>query len=331
MALLVLVIVQLERRKQFCAFNRIVSITQFHLAMSKQMLSLLGLLVLLGSGVRGQSVSFKVSLPAVQSIQLSTGVNLQYVEQGPEDGIPVILLHGFTDSWHSWELVLPHLSASMHVFAISQRGHGNSEKPFDGYDPKDFAADLAAFLQQKKIKAAVIAGHSMGATIAQGFAADYPERTLGMVLVGSFANFKENEAIQGFQQVLDTLNDPVEQSFAAEFQQSTLGKPIDPEFLQTAINESLKLPARVWKSTAHGLFKADYVNRLRTYTKPVLILWGDKDVFSPMKDQDLLAGVLMRSQLVIYKGTGHAVHWEEPARFAADLDSFIQQIVPVKR
>jgi non-heme chloroperoxidase len=300
-------------------------------AMSKQMLSLLGCLVLWGCGIRAQSVPFKVSLPAVQSIQLSTGVNLQYVERGQEHGVPVVLLHGFTDSWHSWELVLPHLPASLHVFAISQRGHGNSDKPLEGYDPKDFAADIAAFLQQKKIKAAIIAGHSMGATIAQGFAADYPERTLGMVLVGAFAHFKENEAIQGFQQVLDTLNDPVEESFAAEFQQSTLGHPIDPEFLQTAINESLKLPARVWKSTAYSLFKADYVDRLRVYTKPVLIVWGDKDVFSPRKDQDLLAGTLMRSQLVIYPGTGHAVHWEEPARFAADLDSFIQQIVPIKR
>lgn len=299
--------------------------------MSKQMLSLLGLLVFLGVGVRAQSVPFKVSLPAVQSIQLSTGINLQYVEQGQEHGVPVILLHGFTDSWHSWELVLPHLPASLHVFAISQRGHGNSDKPLEGYDPKDFAADIAAFLQQKKIDAAIIAGHSMGATIAQGFATDYPERTLGMVLVGSFASFKENEAIQGFHQVLDTLNDPVEESFAAEFQQSTLGNPIDPEFLQTAIDESLKLPARVWKSTAHSLFKADYVSRLRAYTKPVLIVWGDKDVLTPRKDQDLLAGTLMRSQLVVYMGTGHAVHWEEPARFAADLGSFIQQIVPIKR
>jgi non-heme chloroperoxidase len=299
--------------------------------MSKQMLSLLGSLVFLGVGVRAQSVPFKVSSPAVQSIQLATGVNLQYVEQGREDGVPVILLHGFTDSWHSWELVLPHLPASLHVFAISQRGHGDSDKPLDGYDPKDLAADIAAFLEQKKINAAIIAGHSMGATIAQGFATDYPKRTLGIVLVGSFASFKGNEAIQGFQQVLDTLNDPVEESFAAAFQQSTLGKPIDAEFLQTAITESLKLPARVWKSTAYSLFKADYVSRLQTYTKPVLIVWGDKDVFTPRKDQDLLAGTLVRSQLVVYMGTGHAVHWEEPARFAADLNSFIQQIVPIKR
>lgn len=288
----------------------------------------MGFLLFWGFGVQAQSVPFKAPLPTVQSVRLSTGVTLQYVEQGNQQGIPVVLLHGFTDSWHSWELVLPYLPASMHVIAISQRGHGNSDKPLEGYDPKDFAADIAAFLQQKKIKGAIIAGHSMGATIAQRFATDYPGRTLGLVLVGSFAHFRENEAIRGFQQVLDTLNDPVDEQFAAAFQQSTLANAIEPAFLQMVIGESLKVPARVWKSTGNALFKADYVGGLRVFSKPVLIVWGDKDVLSPRKDQELLAGTLMRSRLVVYAGTGHAVHWEEPARFATDLIGFVQQIVP---
>lgn len=297
--------------------------------MSKQVLTFIGLL-LTGAGLFAQPAQNDIATPAVQTIQLSTGVNLQYAEQGNPSGTPVIFLHGFTDSWHSYELVLPHLPATVHAFALSQRGHGDAEKPLANYDPKDFAADVAAFLKAKQLKAALIVGHSMGAVIAQRFAIDHPANTLGVVLIGTFADFNSNEAIQGFGQVLDTLNDPIEEKFAAEFQQSTLANPIPPVFLQRMIQESLKVPARVWKSVAGSLFKVNYVPLLKAYAKPVLIVWGDKDVFAPRQDQDLLANTLSRSRLLVYTGIGHAVHWEAPVKFAADLLTFVRQLNPSK-
>ncbi len=294
--------------------------------MSKQVLSFLGVLLLLGTGLQAQSVRKFVVFPAVQTIKLKTGVSLQFVEQGDPQGTPVVLLHGITDSWRSYELVLPYLPASVHAFALTQRGHGDSEKPLNGYDPKDFAADVAAFLEARKLKAAVIVGHSMSSVIAQRFALDHPDKSLGTVLVGAFASFKRNEAVQGFAQVLDTLNDPVSEQFATEFQQSTLANPIPDSFLQSAIRESLKVPARVWKGVGADLFRADYVSKLNGYARPVLIVWGDKDVFSPKADQELLNNTFKRSQLLIYKGTGHAVHWEDPVRFADDLVTFVKQV-----
>ncbi|HKZ65974.1 MAG TPA: alpha/beta hydrolase, partial [Chitinophagaceae bacterium] len=82
----------------------------------------------------------------LQMINLSTGVQLQYAEQGDANGDPVIFLHGYTDSWHSFEKLLAHLPLSVHAYVLSQRGHGNSAKPGEGYTPSDFAADVAAFM-----------------------------------------------------------------------------------------------------------------------------------------------------------------------------------------
>ena len=62
----------------------------------------------------------------VHSVELPTGVTLQYVEQGDPAGIPVLLLHGATDSWRSFEPVLPHLPSSIRAFALTQRGHGDA-------------------------------------------------------------------------------------------------------------------------------------------------------------------------------------------------------------
>ena len=75
-----------------------------------------------------------------KKINVSTGTTLEYVEQGRDAGVPIIFLHGITDSWHSFELVLPFLPESIHAFAISLRGHGGSSKPTTGYLMKDFSA-----------------------------------------------------------------------------------------------------------------------------------------------------------------------------------------------
>jgi len=63
---------------------------------------------------------------------LSTGVTLPYVEQGDPGGVPVVLLHGYSDSWRSWELLLAEPPDDVHAFAITQRGHGDADRPAHG-------------------------------------------------------------------------------------------------------------------------------------------------------------------------------------------------------
>ena len=117
--------------------------------------------------------------------------------------------------------ILPLLPASFHVFAVTHRGHGNSSKPDTGYMPSDFAADLAAFLDAMQIESAVIVGHSMGSTVAQRFAIDYPSRTRALVLEGAFLPSPHNEAVREFFQTVKGFADPIDPKVAREFQQST--------------------------------------------------------------------------------------------------------------
>ncbi|HEX2114809.1 MAG TPA: hypothetical protein VHM01_10440, partial [Alphaproteobacteria bacterium] len=58
---------------------------------------------------------------AAKAVNLQGGVRLSYVETGNPGGPPVILLHGYTDSLRSFDLLLPHLPASYRVVALSQR------------------------------------------------------------------------------------------------------------------------------------------------------------------------------------------------------------------
>lgn len=264
--------------------------------------------------------------PHVNTIQLSTGVELQYAEQGAATGTPVILLHGYTDSWYSYEQVMAHLPTYVHVYAISQRGHGLSGKPRKGYAPEDFSADVAAFMEELHIPSAVIVGHSMGAVIAQRFAIDHPERTKGLVLLGAFAGFKNNPGLQEFSKIIEQLKDPIDSAFVHEFQQSTVANKIDGMEMHTYVSESRQVPARVWIEVMKGLMPIDYVKDLKKIDVPVLIVYGNKDGIVPATDQDILAAHMKHVTRITYDGVGHGLHWEKPKIFANDLLTFINKL-----
>jgi pimeloyl-ACP methyl ester carboxylesterase len=263
--------------------------------------------------------------PAVKSAALATGVTLPYVEQGDPAGVPVLLLHGVTDSWRSFEPVLPHLPASLHAFAVTQRGHGEAGRPAEGYRTRDYAADIGAFLDAVGLRRAVVVGHSMGATNAQRFAIDHPDRVLALVLAGSFASYRDNAAVAEIAPVMAALQDPIDPAFVREFQEGTLAQPIPPAFLDAVVRESLKVPARVWRASFAGFLEDVCAPDLGRIRAPTLVLWGARDALCTRAGQDALLAAIAGARLVVYAQAGHALHWEEPQRFAADLVAFCAQ------
>ena len=191
-----------------------------------------------------------------KSVSLPTGVTLHYAEQGQASGVPVLFLHGVTDSWRSFEPVLRQLPPSVHAFALTQRGHGDSSRPETGYGYTDMAEDARAFMDAMGLPAAVVVGHSMGAMVAQRLAIDHPARIAGLVLMGAFATLKGHPGVQEFwDTVVSTLRDPIEPTLVREFQVSTLAREIPEGFLDTVVSESLKVPARVWQAAFAGFLE----------------------------------------------------------------------------
>jgi len=264
----------------------------------------------------------------IKSAALSTGVTPPYVERGEASGVPVLLLHGYADSWRFFDLLLPHLPEFVHAFAFSQRGHGDADRPPDGYRQEDFAADVAAFMDVVGLQAAVIVGQSSGGYTAQRFAVDHPERTLGLVLIGTPRDFRDKPA--SLKRTVSELTDPVDPQFVREFAESTITQPVAPVYLDMLIAECCKVPARVWKATFEGLVEADVPTESGTITAPTLILWGDQDQFCSRSEQEAMAETIAGAELVTYHGTGHAVACEQPARTAADLAAFARRVHGIK-
>lgn len=257
-------------------------------------------------------------------IDLPDGVTLPYREHGDPSGVPMLLLHGYSDSLHSFDRLAPHLPASVRAIALTQRGHGDADRPEGGYTPEQHAADAAAVMDALGIDAAVVVGHSGGGYTAQRFARDHPGRTLGIGLMCAFRRFDEgNPAVSELREIVEALDDPVDAEFVRGFQESCVAEPVPGAFMDRIVAESLKLPARVWKAYLRGLLEAEVPTEAGTIDAPALILWGDRDAFIPRADQEALATAIPGAELVVYEGTGHCPHWERPERTAADLAAFV--------
>lgn len=257
------------------------------------------------------------------TVTLPSGVTLEYAERGHGRGQVVIFLHGYTDSWYSFSRVLELLPSRYHGYALTQRGHGESDKPLNGYDMSTFAADVVAFMDRLHIRQAAIVGHSMGSVVAQRVAIEYPDRVSKLVLVGS-TPYAANETVLGLLDFVRTLEDPVDPAFVREFQVSTTFQPVPPSFMNQVVAESLKVPARVWKAALSGLIAVDNREVLDQIQAPTLIVYGDQDTVFPRSDQDELEAGIPNARLLVYPQTGHGVHWEQPTRFTADLAKFLQ-------
>jgi non-heme chloroperoxidase len=117
----------------------------------------------------------------------------------------------------------------------------------------------------------------------------------------------------------------VAEEFAREFQEATVYLPLPEAFFERAVAESLKLPARIWKSALDGFLAVDDAADLGRITVPTLLMWGDRDEFFSREEVDGLAAVIPGSLLHVYPETGHTVQWERPEQVASDLIAFMRQ------
>ncbi|WP_131737452.1 alpha/beta fold hydrolase [Actinomadura roseirufa] len=101
------------------------------------------------------------------------GTRLHYVEGGR--GEPLVLLGGWPQTWWQFNRIMPRLAREYRVIAVDLRGMGGSAKPAGGYDKKTMARDIVELVRHLGHESAYIAGHDIGAMVAQSMAANHPE------------------------------------------------------------------------------------------------------------------------------------------------------------
>lgn len=259
-------------------------------------------------------------------VRLPNGLRIEYAEQGRRGGPTLLMLHGITDTWRSFAPVMPWLPPDWHVVSMTQRGHGGSSTAAS-YRTRDFAADAAALVAALGLPPVVVVGHSMGAVNALRMAIDHPEAVRGVVAAGAFASFSDKPGLVDFVEgQMLTLGEQVPHALAEAFQRDTIAGPVAPGLLETMVDECLRTPAATWRGAFAALLEDDFTAELGRVQVPVLLPWGDADLFAPEEDQRRLLRLLPRARRAVYRGVGHALHWEQPRRFTVDLEAFVSAL-----
>jgi pimeloyl-ACP methyl ester carboxylesterase len=111
------------------------------------------------------------------------GVRLHIAEAG--EGAPVLLQHGWPQHWYAWHRVIPALAQHYRVIAPDLRGFGWSEAPGHGYNPPQFAADIAALLDALEIDKVRLVGHDWGGVAGFILCLERPERVERYIAMGT--------------------------------------------------------------------------------------------------------------------------------------------------
>lgn len=286
------------------------------------------------------------TMTTLNRVRLTTGIDLHYVTPASHHATTyqtpthhaidraMILVHGYSDSWRSFEEVLPRLAQaglSMPIYALDLRGHGASSQAASGsYTQHDFVTDLAAFMDTLRMRQAVLIGHSLGSNIAHKFALEHPDRTAALVLMGSTPTYAEHPVALLLAETVYAFDDeaPAPLDFVTDFQASALFPATSPAVLYRYIAASLQLPGRVWKAVLDGMLEEDHSARLPDLVAPTRIIAGDQDPFFGLPEQQALETLIPHSSLVLYPQAGHTVHVEQPDAVVETICTFVHQTLP---
>jgi pimeloyl-ACP methyl ester carboxylesterase len=263
------------------------------------------------------------------------------VGEGPDHGPPLVLLHGVTRGWRDWEPLLPALSAEWHVFALDQRGHGGSGRA-SSYLVTDYVADVVRFVGTQTTGRCCILGHSLGAMVAAGVAAEIPEMVCGIALedppfhtmgnriaVGAWrAQFvgMQEAATRGLglEELTDTLADISLPTSTGET--IRLGELRDRSSLHWSAQCLMQLDPEVLSPIIAGRWLDGY-DVTQVFSRvhcPVLLLQGDPLAGGALTDADAAeaAELLPSCRQVRFPGVGHQLHRERPHAVLEALQEF---------
>lgn len=267
------------------------------------------------------------------------GHALHYAQSG--EGQPgIVFVHGFSCSHEDWSAQTDYFSASHHVVALDQRGHGASSAFEAGFDIETYGADVAALVESLNIAPAVLVGHSLGCRSILEAASERPDLVAGLVLVDGSrsaegdreaAEFNSREVVEQFGGI---------RALASSLFESMFLPTSDPTAKSGIIERALKVPEHVastlWTSM-QGYDAAVMEASLSGLECPVLLIQstdrspdhsgrrvlqaGDSTSWTKLAER-----VAPDVEVQIVPGVGHFTMIEAPAKTNALIEAFIARL-----
>lgn len=257
-------------------------------------------------------------------ITFANGHAIGYDDVGT--GIPVLFLHGFPHHRTLWAPQLGALATAARTISMDLRGFGESV-PGRASSMDDYADDAAALLDALGIDRAVVAGLSMGGYATFAFWRRHPARVRALVLCDTRAG-ADSEASRAARRDMQALAQG--QGLAAVANQLISGmvgattRLNNPELVDEMHRMMSLSPAEGVVGALEAMMtRPDSTPLLATINVPTLIVVGDEDALTPVKEARAMHLAIGGSRLEIIAGAGHVSNAERPATFNHVLSEFL--------
>ncbi len=229
----------------------------------------------------------------------------------------IICVHGWGSNALNFRFLLKHLSPFYRVISYDLKGHGESCKDEDSYDLTLFTEELAQIVDHYNPDNLVLVGHSMGTAIVLNYLYLNPNRAKASVILSGSANFAE--PVPRLIPLILTYMDEKVKNLFIEIATSFLSTNKYPE-LRKLVREQLK-------RTPYFVFRRSLINTVFAWKRdedlnnikiPILIMTGEKDILTTVKQSKKLNKLIPNSRLVILPGSRHDIPIEK-GREVSDL------------
>lgn len=249
-------------------------------------------------------------------------------------GRPVLLLHGWMNSWAVWRDTIQLLGRDFRLYALDFLGFGDSGDQSGNFSVTNFVTMVETFIDRMGIVKAPLVGHSMGGTVALSTALRNPERTVKVIVVGS--------PIQG-----SSLSPMLKLAASRNWIAMGQSQPVLYNIFQVGFRPFLRGYAhfmakdgtqlgRMLTDDVAKLSLAPFVESITTLREtdlrpalarlnmPVLGVYGTKDIIVDPKQAQVLKASLPSAKVAIFEQSGHFPMMDEPERFLLTLRDFLQ-------
>jgi pimeloyl-ACP methyl ester carboxylesterase len=243
---------------------------------------------------------------------------------GQNDTIPVVLIHGAGGTHLFWPVEVRRLPG-YRILALDLPGHGKSggccQQSIQAY-----ASQVTGWMDAIGLRQAVWVGHSMGAAICLALAIQFPERVLGIGLVGGGASLPVRSDILEYAASPRTLRKAIEILVSLGFSASA-----NSRLVELAGQRMLETRPSVFYGDLLACNSFDVTEQLREIRRPCLVLCGSEDQLTPPRKAQFLASTIRRARLRTIPEAGHMVMLEQPQAVAEALVDFLDGILPKRK
>ena len=294
-----------------------------------------GYLALLRPDIPYARLEAKYANAQSRFMNLPGGLHVHYRDQGLANGPPVVMVHGFSASLHTWEPWVRLIGGSYRVVTLDLPGHGLTRAPA-GYAAtiNGYADIVDGVARRLELPPYVVVGNSMGGAVAWDDVLRHPDRVRGLVLVDS-AGWPEKVRGGDGPLIFKLMRNPISRALIRDLDV----RPIAKRALEAAyVDKSLVTPALVdryvelARAPGHREILLTIQNRpdsgvtadtFRKIAVPTLVMHGDDDRLIPVADGHAFAAAIPGARLITYPGVGHVPMEQIPDRSAADLKVFL--------